>query len=86
MYWISCHTLIESRLYVWDFSAATSVYCDVESSKLRLAMGVGKLRYGGEVNEILGHGDWGAMRVARTRHSSGGEAKVGLGTEGGVVK
>ena len=47
---------------------------------------MGKLRYGGEVNEILGHGDWGAMRVARTRHSSGGEAKVGLGTEGGVVK
>ena len=48
--------------------------------------GVGKLRYGGEVNEILGHGDWGAMRVARTRYSSGGEVKVGLGTEGGVVK
>ena len=22
--------------------------------------GVGKLRYGGEVNEILGHGDWGS--------------------------
>ena len=56
---ILSHTLIESRLCVWDFSAATSVYCDVESSKLRLAMGVGKLRYGGEVNEILGHGDWG---------------------------
>ena len=26
-----------------------------------LWMGSGKLRYGGEVNEILGHGDWGAM-------------------------
>ena len=34
-------------------------------------------------------GTGGAMRVARTRHSSGGEANVGLGdrgTQGGVVK
>ena len=34
----------------------------------------------------MGTGDWEAMKVARTRYSSGGEAKVGLGTEGGVVK
>ena len=55
MYWISCHTLIDSRLCS-DFSTATSVYFGVESSKLGQAVsGIGDKGRGGE-GGCGGHG------------------------------
>ena len=70
MYWISCHTLIDSRL-CWDYGTATSVYFGVESSKLGQAVsGIGDKGRGGE-------GGWGG-------HESGIERGVKLGGGDGM--
>ena len=78
MYWISCHTLIDSRLCS-DFSTATSVYFGVESSKLGQAVsGIGDKGRGGE--EVWGGHESGVERGVKL---GGGDGMKDKGIEGG---